>query len=156
MIRKCHFETRVENCHWCWLSKFSGQKWGVQTGRWEEEDDTTRGLAEGQFPELYSLMTKAMSSTIKMEDLFWGDISNIITGHLFLLLDNIFTPLPPSSAVWSSIVISYHELLTINIVRRRTEVCIKCYLNSSREKRELLLSGQPSRPAPASQFNFIS
>ena len=36
----------------------------------EEEDDTTRGLAEGQFPELYSLMTKAMSSTIKMEDLF--------------------------------------------------------------------------------------
>ena len=41
-----------------------------QTGRWEEEDDTTRGLAEGQFPELYSLMTKAMSSTIKMEDLF--------------------------------------------------------------------------------------
>ena len=41
-----------------------------QTRRWEEEDDTTRGLAEGQFPELYSLMTKAMSSTIKMEDLF--------------------------------------------------------------------------------------
>ena len=42
----------------------------AETGRWEEEDDTTRGLAEGQFPELYSLMTKAMSSTIKMEDLF--------------------------------------------------------------------------------------
>ena len=39
-------------------------------GAEEEDDDTTRGLAEGQFPELYSLMTKAMSSTIKMEDLF--------------------------------------------------------------------------------------
>ena len=36
----------------------------------EEDDDTTRGLAEGQFPELYSPTTKAMSSTIKMEDLF--------------------------------------------------------------------------------------